>query len=133
MFNLFFSGGDCAEDIQTHLRTDPEQIPGNRVPSADTLLREIKELAVANTTVESSQGAKYNFNINEKLNELNIKSSLLTHQLKTCASYDFGWGHLPCSDMYANSVYLIMMAMVKIFYNYITHVTSHCVFNIEVI
>jgi hypothetical protein len=32
---------------------------------------------------------------------------------------DFGWGHLPCSDMNHNTVYLILMAMIKNFYNYI--------------
>jgi hypothetical protein len=39
LFNIFFCGGDCAEDIQTHLREALENIPGNSVPSADTLLR----------------------------------------------------------------------------------------------
>ena len=32
---------------------------------------------------------------------------------------DFGWKHLPCSDMNYNTVYLIMTAMMKNFYNYI--------------
>ncbi len=43
--NAFFSGGSCAEDIQTHLRKHLTSIPGNHVPSADTILRGIKELA----------------------------------------------------------------------------------------
>jgi hypothetical protein len=31
---------------------------------------------------------------------------------------DFGWNHLPCSDMHHNTVYLILTAMMKNFYNY---------------
>jgi hypothetical protein len=31
---------------------------------------------------------------------------------------DFGWKHLPCSFMNENTVYLIIMAMAKNFYNY---------------
>ena len=32
---------------------------------------------------------------------------------------DFGWKHLPCSDMKHNTVYLIMTAMIKNFYAFI--------------
>ena len=32
---------------------------------------------------------------------------------------DFGWKHLPCSDMKHNTVYLILTAMIKNFYLYI--------------
>ena len=31
---------------------------------------------------------------------------------------DFGWNRLPCSDMHKNTVYLILTAMIKNFYNY---------------
>jgi len=86
--NLFLCGGDCAEDIQVHLRPTLEQIPDNKPPSADTLLRGNKELAVDNTEVVSSSGKIYNFNINEKLNRLNIKSLLLNKQLRKGKSYD---------------------------------------------
>jgi len=33
---------------------------------------------------------------------------------------DFGWNHLPCSDMNYNTVYMILTAMLKNFYQYIT-------------
>ena len=55
-FDLFFCGGDCAEDIQLHLGDHLKKIPENPVPSADTLLRGIKELVVANTEVVSTSG-----------------------------------------------------------------------------
>ena len=32
---------------------------------------------------------------------------------------DFGWKHLPCSDMHHNTVYLLLTALLKNFYNHI--------------
>ncbi len=89
--NIFFCGGNCAEDIQANLGKDLKLIPGNFVPSADTLLRGIKELSTENTTYESVRNKKYDFNINEKLNDLNIKLLLLTKQLEKDSSYDFDY------------------------------------------
>ena len=37
---------------------------------------------------------------------------------------DFGWRHLPCSDMNYNTVYLILTAMLKNFYTYIVSKVS---------
>jgi len=90
-FNLFLSGGECAEDLQQHFRPTLEQIPGNKVASADTLLRCFSELATENTVVVSPSGKEYRFNINEKLNDLNIKSLLFTKQLEKSTYYDFDY------------------------------------------
>jgi Transposase DDE domain. len=69
-----------------------EQIPDNAVASADTLLRCLGELATENTQVTvPSSGKQYQFNINEKLNDLNIKLLLLTKQLKKGKYYDFDY------------------------------------------
>ena len=89
--NVFYSGGDCAEDIQTHLGKHLKSIPNNSVPSADTILRGIKGLATKNSTFGSKQGNVYDFNINIKLNTLNIKSLLLTRQLEKGIYYDFDY------------------------------------------
>jgi hypothetical protein len=89
--NIFFCGGDCAEDIQVHLRETLQNIPDNIAPSADTQLLGIKELAVKNTLVTSKEGKTYQFNINEKMNELNIKSLILTKQLQKGQEYDFDY------------------------------------------
>jgi len=89
--NVFYSGGDCAEDIQTHLGKHLKSIPNNHVPSADTILRGIKELTTQNTTFMSKQEFFYDFNINAKLNTLNIKSLLLTKQLERDTYYDFDY------------------------------------------
>ena len=90
-FNLFLCGGDCAEDIETHLHATLSAIPGNRVSKADTMLRCLKELSVDNTPVTSSGGITYQFNINEKINDLLIKSLLQTGQLEKGNSYDFDY------------------------------------------
>lgn len=89
--NVFYCGGDCAEDIQTHVGKDLKLIPDNVVSSADTVLRVVKELATNNTVYISQSGISYNFNINNKLNSLNIKSLLLTNQLQAGCSYDFDY------------------------------------------
>ncbi len=90
-YNVFLSGGDCAEDIQTHLGSHLKSIPGNKVPSADTILRGIKELASQNSIFISKSGIFYDFNINTKLNTLNIKSLLLTGQLQENTFCDFDY------------------------------------------
>jgi hypothetical protein len=90
-FNLFLCGGECVEDIQQHFRPTLEQIPDNEVASADTLLRVFDELSTDNTTVISSSNKEYQFNINEKLNDLNIKSLLQTKQLEEGQFYDYDY------------------------------------------
>ena len=89
--NVFFCGGDVIEDISTHLGEYLKMIPGNNVPSPDTVLRGIKELSTPNTSFESKSGISYNFNINANLNRLNIKSLLLTKQLESNHCYDFDY------------------------------------------
>jgi hypothetical protein len=89
--NVFLSGGDSIEDISTHFGEHLKSIPGNNVPSADTILRSFKELTTKNTIYTSESGLSYNFNINTKLNRLNIKSLILTNQLKSGEYYDFDY------------------------------------------
>lgn len=89
--NVFISGGDCIEDIDTHLKDHLSTIPNNKPPSPDTIIRGLKELSVENTPFTSVSEKVYNFNINTKLNSLNIKSLLLTKQLKENTLYDFDY------------------------------------------
>ena len=81
-FEVFFCGGEVAEDVQKHLRCTLENIPDNKVASPDTLLRVLTELATENTTVTSTSEKEY---------QLNIKSLLLTKQLKKGEMYDFDY------------------------------------------
>lgn len=89
--NVFISGGDCIEDISTHLKNHLKAIPNNRVPSPDTILRGITELSTENTQFTSTSDIIYDFNINTNLNRLNIKSLVLTNQLEAGKLYDFDY------------------------------------------
>ena len=99
--NVYLSGGSAIEDINTHFGEHLKSIPSNNVPSADTVLRSLKELATDNTVYTSDSGLSYNFNINKKLNILNIKSLKLTRQLKSGGCYDFDYDN----QINANSKY----------------------------
>jgi len=90
-FNIFLCGGDCAEDIETHLHDTLSAIPGNKVSKADTMLRCLKELSVKNTPFTSTSGNIYQFNINEKINSLLVKSLLATGQIEKEKWYDFDY------------------------------------------
>ena len=90
-FDLFMCGGDCAEDIEENLRQNLVSIPKNKVCGADTLLRCLKELSVSNTPFTSDKGITYQFNINQKMNSLMIKSLLLTKELESGKFYDFDY------------------------------------------
>lgn len=89
--NVFLSGGDCIEDISGNLGEHLKSIPNNRVPSPDTVLRGIKELSCNNISYTSESDISYNFNINLRLNRLNIKALKLTKQLESGHSYDFDY------------------------------------------
>jgi hypothetical protein len=89
--NVFMSGGDVIEDLNTSFGKHLKNIPHNKVPSPTTVIRGINELTVDNTKFTSKNDLAYNFNINDKLNKLNIKSLLLTKQLEKGKLYDFDY------------------------------------------
>ncbi|MCP4553459.1 MAG: hypothetical protein GY834_15770 [Bacteroidetes bacterium] len=49
--NIFLSGGDVIEDINTHFGEHLKSILSNNVPSANTVLRALKELTTENTHI----------------------------------------------------------------------------------
>ena len=51
IFSVFCCGGDCMEDLNLYLKDVLTERPHTRVPSADTVLRGIEELATENTGV----------------------------------------------------------------------------------
>ena len=89
--NVFMGGGDVIEDLNTHFGEHLKNIPNNKVPSPTTVIRGINELTVENTVFTSKSNISYNFNINTKLNRLNIRSLLLTNQLESGEKYDFDY------------------------------------------
>jgi hypothetical protein len=89
--NVYYSGGNCVEDIQTHFGFYLKAIPNNPTPSSDTILRGMKELTKENVKVKSTSDKEYNFNINKPLNLLNIRLLKSTGQLESGGLYDFDY------------------------------------------
>ena len=94
IFSVFCCGGDCMKDLNLYLKDVLTERPHTRVPSADTVLRGIEELATENIsyTVEKT-GNVYDFNTAEKLNQLLIKLLLATGQLAEGGEYDVDFDH----------------------------------------
>ena len=91
--SVYFCGGDCVEDVTSHLMPHLSLHPTLRTCSSDTILRAISELATANTTYTSDTGKSYDFNTATKLNRLLVKALLSTGQLMAGASYDLDFDH----------------------------------------
>jgi len=91
MWSIFFCGGECAEDIQEHLKEYLQDVPGLSVASADTILDSFKKLKTEKEKVESTSGNIYEINKNDKLNELNIRILKQLELLKSGEFYDFDY------------------------------------------
>ena len=77
------------EDLNLYLKDVLSERPHTRVPSADTVLRGIEELATGNISYTAEKtGNVYDFNTAEKLNQLLIKLLLATGQLTEGGEYD---------------------------------------------
>ena len=91
--SVYFCGGDCVEDVTSHLLPHLSLHPTLRTCSSDTILRAISELTTANTTYTSDTGKSYDFNTATKLNSLLVKSLTSTGQLVAGESYDLDFDH----------------------------------------
>ena len=91
--NVYFCGGDCVEDVTSHLMPHLSLHPTLRTCSSDTILHGIKELSNANTTYTSETGRSYDFNTAAKLNSLLVKILVSTDQLVSGNSYDLDFDH----------------------------------------
>ena len=90
VFSVFCCGGDCMEDLNLYLKDVLTERPHTRVPSADTVLRGIEELATENISYTAEKtGNVYDFNTAEKLNQLLIKLLLATGQLAEGGEYTY--------------------------------------------
>lgn len=72
MWMIVFAGGDCAKDIQEHLKTELENTIEMNVSSADTILRVQQELASDTQIIHSKAQVENQINTNKKLNNLNL-------------------------------------------------------------
>lgn len=79
---ILFSGGDCAEDIQTNLKAEPSNVLNMKICSADTILRLQKELSLAKEIHFSKNNIENEFSTHPFINNLNLSILLLTKQLK---------------------------------------------------
>lgn len=104
---IYFSGGDCAEDINDHLRTHLHQVKGLTVCSADTILRGIKELSTPTASLTSKSGTVHDFNINLRLNNLLVKALKKTGQLnkEECYTLDYDNQVIPTEKYDAKRTY----------------------------
>ena len=98
LWMLFLAGGDCAEDIEQHLKSDFLQIPNLKVCSPDTIGRVLKSLAQQKEVHISDSGIEHEFSTHENLNVLNLEMLLKTKVLAPKQFYDFNFNHqfIPC-------------------------------------
>lgn len=104
---IIFAGGDCAEDIQTNLKGEFENIAKMKVCSADTILRLQKELSTEKEIIYSKNEVKNEFNKHSNLNALNMDMLLKTKQLKPRGEYtlDYDNQFIPCEKYDAKKSY----------------------------
>ena len=72
MWMIAFAGGDCAEDIQEHLKMELGNTIEMNVSSPDTILRVQQELSSDTQIIHSKAQVENQINTNEKLNVLNL-------------------------------------------------------------
>jgi hypothetical protein len=89
LWSVFFCGGECAEDINIHLKAYLESVPGMKVANSDTVLGVLKSLKTEKAEVTGPTGAVYQTNRHDPLNKLNIKILKHTGILKENEFYNF--------------------------------------------
>lgn len=73
LFSIYLCGGDCIEDLQTHLKSHFIKNPFVHIPSPDTVLRRLIQLSVPNQECQTPRGRiTHEFNTNTRLNQLNL-------------------------------------------------------------
>jgi hypothetical protein len=87
----FIAGGDCAEDMNEHLKDTLLSIPDLKVPNADTVLRDLKGLATPTCIEVTAKKVTHQQNLNPKLNALLIKSLIKLKLLSTNQKHDFDY------------------------------------------
>lgn len=73
LLSIYMCGGDCIEDLQTHLRGHFTNNPFINMPSPDTVLKRLAELSEDNQTCRTKRGeVDHAYNSNQVLGKLNI-------------------------------------------------------------
>jgi hypothetical protein len=72
LLSVFLCGGDCIEDLQTHLKDHFQKNPFIKLPSPDTVLKRLSELSLTNQVCRTNRGAvDHAYNHNSTLGRLN--------------------------------------------------------------
>lgn len=79
---IFLTGGTCIEDANRLSQNFTEISQGYKFCSADTILRMIKSAKTDNDEFESKSGAKYQFNINNRLCSMLLEGLLKSGQVQ---------------------------------------------------
>ena len=82
LFCVYLCGGDHIEDITTILNKYLGTAPDARIPSSDTIVRELKELRAMSIAYTSQTGSVYAHDPAMKLNSLLLDMTLLLGLLK---------------------------------------------------
>lgn len=73
LLSVYLCGGDCIEDLQTHLKNHFRQNPFIKIPSPDTVLRRLASLSKPCLKCKTKRGTvEHDYSINYKLEQLNI-------------------------------------------------------------
>ena len=73
LLSIYLCGGDCIEDLQTHLKDHFKNSPFINLPSPDTVLKRLKELSQESEECRTPRGSvTHTFNTNTTLSQLNI-------------------------------------------------------------
>lgn len=91
LWSVFFCGGDCAEDINEHLKDYLKTVPDMKVADADTVLRVLKSLKTDKQKVVSEKGNTYEISKHNALNELNLSILKSINLLSEGSFYDFDY------------------------------------------
>lgn len=91
LWSIYFCGGDCAEDINEHLKDYFQDVQGLTTPNSDTILGVLKNLKTSNQIVKNKKGEEYEINKHDQLNRLNISAMLQMNLLKRGEYYDFDY------------------------------------------
>lgn len=89
LWAIIFAGGDCAEDIQEHLKGELTEARNIAPCSADTLLRVQKQLALDKEIHVGKSGSINEFSKHAALNALNLDMLIHSGTLKKGSLYDF--------------------------------------------
>jgi hypothetical protein len=83
LFAVYLCGGDCPEDLNHHIKGHFKNNPKLKVPSADTLLRRMAELAMKVETGKTPRGlVEHSYCVNAPLEDLMIRMLNKTDMLK---------------------------------------------------